>query len=243
MLRNVLHPIILMRAAPRRRGARLSIVDGPSPDLPEAHRDFLRRADATLVGQGFLPATYVQTGSIRSTKICVGLVEHPVDGTIGTIMVVVPTNRPFKEMATFETSFADGRKISTSNSPTTLRTPPLPWVDGARFLGVHDLGALYRIHRARVAERAHSTPVVPVSRQNDPIGFQDREAREIQDFWVAKAYFRYVDDEWMKITALGAALSAWRGLFPWTLWTSLMLDRKTRVIVKRLGLQVNIPGL
>ena len=231
-----------MRSAPRRRGARLSIVDGPSVGLPEARRDFLRQADAALVARGFLPATYVETDSVRSTKMCIALVEHPVDGAIGAIMAVVPPNRPFKEMATFETRFADGGKISTSNSTTTLRTPPLPWVDGARFL-LHDLKTLYDIHQARVAERARSTPVVPVSRAGDPIAFQDREAREIQDFWVAKGYFRYVHEDWMQLTIRGAALSAWRGLFPWTMWTSLVQDWKMRAIVKRLGLRVNIPGL
>jgi len=232
-----------MRSPPRRRGARLSLVDGPSAELPEAQRDFLRQGDAALVARGFLPATYVETDSVRSTRICVALVEHPLDGAIGVIMVTVPQNRPFKEMATFETRFADSRKVSTSNSMTTLRTPPLAWVDGARFLGVRDLGTLYGIHQARVAERARSTPVVPVSRQGDPIAFQDREAREIQDFWVAKGYFRYVDEDRMQMTPIGAALSAWRGLFPWTMWTSLVLDRKTRAIVKRLGLRVNIPGM
>src|SRR5690242_4355496 len=133
MVRHVLHPFVLMRSAPRRRGARLYIVDGPSGGLPETQRDFLRRADAALVARGFLPATYAETDSVRSTRIGVALVEHPVDGAIGVIMVTVPENRPFKEMAMFQTRFADGRKIGTSNSMTTLRTPPLPWVDGARF--------------------------------------------------------------------------------------------------------------
>jgi hypothetical protein len=232
-----------MRPAPRRRGARLSIVDASSAGLPDERRDYLREAEAALVARGFFPATYVESDSVPSTKIRVALVEHPKDGAIGAIMVTVPATRPFKEMATFETRFADGRRISTSNSATTLRTPSLPWVDGARFLGVRDVGTLYEIHQARVAEQARSTPVVPVSREHDPIGFQDREAREVQDFWVAKGYYRYVGDAWIQRTPLGAALSAWRGLFPWTMCTSLMLDRKTRRIVERLGLRANIPGM
>jgi hypothetical protein len=232
-----------MRSAPRRRGARLSLVDVSSARLPDERRQYLRDADAALVARGFLPATYVESDSVRSTNICVALVEHPKDAAIGAIMVMVPPNRPFKEMATFETRFADGRKISTSNSATILRTPPLPWIDGARFLGVRDPGTLYEIHQARVTERARSTAVVPVSREGDAIGFQDREARQIQDFWVAKGYYRYVDETWMRMTPVGALLSAWRGLFPWTMWTSLTLDRKTRTIVQRLHLRVNIPGI
>jgi hypothetical protein len=230
-----------MRAAPRRRGAQLSIVEASTDGIPEARRDYLRQADAALVARGFLPATYVESDRVRSTKIRVALVEHPIDGAIGAIMVVVPTNRPFKEMATFENRFADGWRISTSNSAVPLRTPLRRHVDGANFLAVRAIGALYSIHQARVVER--SRPVVPVSREGDPIGFQDREAREIQDFWVAKGYYRYVDEDWLQVTRRGAVLSAWRGLFPWTMWTSLTFDRKARAIVKRLGLQVDIPGI
>ena len=72
---------------------------------------------------------------------------------------------------------------------------------GARFLGAR-LEALYRMHRARVEARAWVTPIVP-QRRDDPVAFQDREAGEIQDWWVAKGIYRYVDGDRMKLTPLG----------------------------------------
>lgn len=229
-------PIALSRTAPKPRGVHLTLLPGGEDErLPAILREATTSAERDLIARGFAPPLHAVNNISAKITSCVSLLEHPADGTTGFISTSVSAWAGASMTATFATRFADGWTLTTSNFPSVLRTPSRPKIDGARFAAVSDLGALYDIHRARVAERAKTVRVVPTSRGADPIAFEDRESREVQAFWVKKRYYRYLDGDRFQMTGLGATLAAWRGMFPWkqlTLWNH---DRKARAILKRLG--------
>jgi hypothetical protein len=238
MIRHIFHPIVLMLSAPKPRGLELRLLgDLSASPISDAVRKVFRDNEAVMATLGFQPPVYATSSASPTIDTCVALYEHPTDGAIGVTMVAVPTTRPAISNTHFTTRFADGWKIVTSNSPVVMRTPPAPRVDGARFLGA-SLDKLYDMHRARVAERARTMAVMPQNRRGDPIGLQEGEAREIQDYWVSKGIYRYVYSDKMKLTPLGATLAAWRGLFPWKLITAVRADRKARRLATQFGIPI-----
>jgi hypothetical protein len=236
VVRYVRDPAVLLRVGPKPMGSSLA----PLPDtgdkrMPAPLLSALDAAERNLVARGFAPPLRASNSLTPTLSSCVSLVEHPLDGSTGFIMLSMSKHRGASMMATFATRFADGWKLTTSNSSTVLRTPSRPKIDNARFTAVRHIGALYDIHRRRVAERARKTRVIPTTRGADPIAYEDREAREGHAFWIRKGYYRAVGSDQMQMTPLGATLAAWRGLFPWKQITESGYDRKARAVLKRLG--------
>jgi len=226
-----------MRSGPKPAGGlyvRLGVED--EVNLSAELREFLTASEQALMSRGFttpLRATNKISADITSV---VTLLEHPGDAAIAFCLINVSKHSGVSIAATMRSDFTDGVQLYTSNSRTILRTPHRPEVDGAQFPDVRDAGALYDIHRARVAERATSVATVPLTRGPDPLAYQDREAREVQAFWVRKGYYRWADGDKIVHVWRGAILASWRGLFPWKQITEGRNTRKTAAITQRLGL-------
>jgi hypothetical protein len=234
--RHLRDPAVLLRMGPKPMGSSLAPLPGGVDErMPAVLLHALDDAERCLVDRGFAPPLRAALTLTPAVSSCVSLVEHPLDGSTGFIMVSMSTHRGASIMATFTTRFADGWKILTSNSKSLLRTPRRQKVDSARFTAERDVGALYDIHRRRVAERARKIGVIPTTRGPNPIAYEDGEAREGHAFWIRKGYYRAVGTDQMRMTLLGATLAAWRGLFPWKQLTELGYDRKSRAVLKRLG--------
>jgi hypothetical protein len=215
VVRYVRDPAVLLRVGPKPIGSTLvRLPDTGDKRMHAVVCSALDAAERNLVARGFAPPVRAANSLAPTLASCVSLVEHPLDGSTGFIMLSLSKQRGASMMAAFATRFEDGWKVTTSNSGTVLRTPSRPKVDNARFTAVRDIGALYDIHRRRVAERARETRVVPTTRGADPIAYEDREAREGHAVWIRKGYYRAVGSDQLQLTRLGATLAAWRGLFP-----------------------------
>ncbi len=204
---------------------------GVAPELLE----YMSRSENALTERGFaapLRATGSPSSSIRSVLT---LIEHPGDGAFAFVLIGIGKYTGPSIVASIRTDFADGVKMYTSNSRIVSRTPSLPNTDGARFPEVTDVGALYEVHRARVAERAKTVPMVPTTRGADPLAFEDRESRAFHAFLVQKGYRRWVGADSVESTWRGAIGGAWRALSPWKDITLRRDARKAADIRQQLG--------
>jgi hypothetical protein len=232
-------PIVLARMGSKPGDANRVLL--PSLDdaaIPEILREYLRMSEQRLIAGGFRPPVYTRSREEGNVNSVAALLEHPDDGALGFTHVGISRMGKITAVTAFATYFADGWKLSTSNSPTVIRTPSQPKVDGARFANVLDTRALYELHRRRVRGRAAKVDIVPTSRGADPLRFLDDESRQTHAFWIRKGYYRAVEGDRIQLTALGAILSAWRGLYPWKQLTERRMDRKSAAILKQLGIRI-----
>lgn len=235
--RYVRDPIILSRMGPKPGDANRVVL--PSLDdavMPEILREYLRMSEKRLTAGGFRPPVYTRSREDRNLASVASLFEHPDDYALGFTLVSVAKNGNVTAVTSFMSYFADGWRVSTSNSSTVLRTPSQPKMDGARFCDLLDTRALYEIHRRRVRERVAKVDIVPKTRGADPLAFVNDEARKTHAHWIRKGYYKLVDGDRIQLTALGAMFSAWRGLYPWKQFTERRMDRKSAAILARLGI-------
>ena len=176
---------------------------------------YMAGAERTLVERGFSAPFRAINGGISAARSFVSFVEHPHHATIGFVLVAEGDHLVPSALATFRTDFVDGVQVVTSNAHTATLTPGRAQVLGVRFPDVHDVGALYELHRFRVEERAAAIRVAALSRGGDPIAFQECEARELHELWVRVGYYEPAGPGALRLTRRGACLAAWRGLFPW----------------------------
>jgi hypothetical protein len=239
MINHIIHPFVIKRTARKARGLRLSPI-ATLDDAPIAaeQRAELIEAERKLLASGFAPASYAMVRNDAKTSLLTALFAHRKDPTTAGVLVIAGPLHPGSPTTRFETRFADGVKLLTTNSSTIVVTPTPPHFEGVRFRHVREVTELYSIHKMRVAERERSTTVERIPPDVDVIGDAEAEARKTQDYWVARGYYRYVDGDHMRFTWRGAILASWRRLFPWSLVTSLRNDRKTRLVCARLGIRM-----
>ena len=232
--RYVRDPLVLMRSAPMAtRNTLVALTAEDEQRLPPALREYMADAERGLASLGFGPP--VRAANLANTVIRSGvtLLEHAADRALGFVFVTAAEHDGLSATVTFRTDFADGVQLHTTNFQAPLRTPSRPNVLGARFPDVHDAAALYDIHRFRVAERARTVATVPLTRGPDALAFEDRELGEVQEFWVKKGYYRRVSGDAIQLTRRGAALAAWRGLFPWRHATEWRYRRDAATVMRR----------
>jgi hypothetical protein len=189
--------------------------------------------EATLAERGFTRPYRVTSQTGDEITNFASLVEHPGHSTIGFVIVNASQYTGVTRIATFETHFTKGPKMSTTNFDIVSFTPSVP-DDDVRFPDVVDAGALYDIHRARVMDRAWTDPALPLTRAPDPIAYLDRETREVRARWVQWGYYRLTSGDAMVRTWRGAILGAWRGLFPWKQLTQRAQARKRADVERRI---------
>lgn len=232
----VLGPIVLLKAAPMPYGLPY-VALGESDDLglPDSVRQYVEDSQRMLLGRGFTPRVRARNPNARRAHHVIALLECPRDPATVFTLISVSSQLGITMATTFDTRFADGCRLLTSNSPMVLRTPKHPRADGVTFPEIGDAGRLCDIHRARVAERARRVPIAPTTFGPDPLVFIDREGREMQEFWIARGYYRRAGAEGIKLTLKGAMFSTWRGLFPWRHITQWSKERKAQAVFRRLG--------
>ena len=232
----VLGPVVLLKAAPTPHGLPY-VALGESDDvgLPDSVRQYVDDSQRTLVGRGFTRRMRARNPNARRAHQVITLLECPRDPATVFTLISVSSQLGITMATTFDTRFADGCRLLTSNSPMVIRAPKHPRTDGVTFPEIGDVGRLCDIHRARVAERARRVPIAPTTFGPDPLAFIDREGREMQECWVARGYYRRVGAEGIKLTLKGAMFATWRGLFPWRHITRWSKERKARAVFRRLG--------
>jgi len=231
----VLGPIVLYRRAPIPTDRTLDPFTAEDERaLPQALRDYVVAAEKELAAVGFGAPLRVASRRDVTLDVCFSLLEHPIDGALGTVSVIraKPRNR-LTAAVSFLSSFANGAILATSNSQSIPRTPPLPAMQAVRFPSISDAAELYDVHRFRVAEFRRGAVHVPMTRGSDPIAYQLRESSRVFEHWVRCGYFRRAGENMIRKTHGGAILSAWRGMFPWRQITEYHMSRKAAAVLEQ----------
>ncbi|HKW12379.1 MAG TPA: hypothetical protein VJO33_18475, partial [Gemmatimonadaceae bacterium] len=197
-------------------------------------RDYLVAAEMELATVGFGTPFRVARRSDVLLDVCFSLVEHPLDGALGYVSVIRAKPRDTLSTAvSFQSSFANGVVVETSNSRSVPRTPSLPEMHSVRLPSINGAAELYEVHRFRVAEFSRGAVHVPMTRGGDPIAYQARESTHVFDHWVQCGYFRRAGENAIRKTHGGAMLSAWRGMFPWRQISEQVMARKAAAVLER----------
>ena len=232
--RHVWSPFVLYRKAPMPIGEHLvPLAADDVQRLPDAMRERLAANDHALATLGFSPPVRGLDQAITNVRTCFSLVEHSRDGALAFVLVTQGPHVGTSAIVTFRSDFADGWQLYTSNSGVIPRLPSRPRIDGVRFADVHDVRELYELHRFRVAERAKTSAMVPLSRGSDPLAYQSMESEEVHEFWVRAGYYDRVTGPALRFTVKGAIFASWRGLFPWKALTEWRNARKASGILRR----------
>jgi hypothetical protein len=229
------HPVVLKRSRPKRHGAGfLPLTAEQEARIAPYLLEDLTQIEQTLATRGFSSRFRVAMQLTDDVTRIATLFENPSDGTLGFVIVNATLHSGVSRTTTFETRFADGITLYTSNSANILRTPPRATARGIRFPGITDVARIHDIHRFRVQERSATVATTPRTRAPDPVAYSDAESLAIHDHWIARGYYRRTDDGMIVMTWRGAILSAWRGLFPWKQLTERSNARKAAAVLRRL---------
>ena len=204
-----------------------------------------RRADAALlagvaegeralVAAGFGPPHRMVSHDSPAMFAFASFLEHPA-GDIATVMAIRSTGGASPSAIAAVTLMGDaanGKRIVSSNVSSVKRFPTNPRFDAAIFPTLRDAGELYAVHRSRFTTVGRSgTRLTRGATESDRLAYQDAEARETYDFWIAAGYY-YETPDFLRLTWKGAAFSTWRGLFPWRHVTEWRRDRKGAAILR-----------
>jgi hypothetical protein len=229
------HPVVLKRSKPKRHGAGfLPLTAKQEANIAPYLLEDLTEIEQTLAARGFSSRIRIAMELTDDVTRIGTLFENPSDGTLGYVIVNATLHSGVSRTTSFDTSFADGITLYTSNSANTLRTPPLATARSIRFPGITDVARIYDIHRFRVQERSATVATTPRTRGPDPIAYSDAETLKVHDHWIARRYYRRIADGMIVITWRGAILSAWRGLFPWKHVSESRNARQAATVLRRM---------
>lgn len=209
----VRHPRAIYARAPQRSGAAV-VPTTPELDAQLALpiRGALERMEREVRDAGFDTVVHA---ALRSSKGRALLIEHAGGQAIGHVLVSPTRGDDVAIAATFFSRFVDGIELQTSNFRLVGRTPSRRHVRFLRLPDAARISELWAIHAFRVAERARTVAVRPLTRGADPFAFEAAVAHQTHSHWVATGYYRWVGPDALRHTMRGATLAAWRGLFPW----------------------------
>jgi hypothetical protein len=191
--------------------------------------------EAALATLGFDGAFRTTTSVASPLTAVASALEHEVNGDLGSVISIRSTTSSTQALVncvTFESKFADGAKLITSNAGTKRYWPYEPASQVVRFVGLHDIPELYRLHRLRVAAQARRSAQSMLSRGSTPdrrLVYAKREAMDFYNHLVRCGYRRRAPDG-LRPTIRGALFSAWRHTFPWRHWNEWNELRRARSV-------------
>ena len=202
--------------------------------LPPALREYRDAAERELTAVGFAAPVRGTSRHFASIHSWFTLLEHPTDGALGLVSIIRGKKLDtLRGTVIFQSRFANGAVLATSNSVSVPRTPPRPSFDSIRFPWIHDGAELYAVHRFRVAEYRRTATQLPMTRGADPFAYQTQEGARTFEHFIRCGYYRRMGDSMLRHTVGGAMLSAWRGMFPWREISERMMMRKAAGVLAR----------
>lgn len=184
-------------------------------------RAFIEKTEQALRSAGFGDPQRIAISQASPLPGVESLVENPATGDLGNVVAMLQKNAttmsPVVSAVTFRSAFADGTVLQTSNTTHAGYWPDQPTHSNVVLPGVRDAVELYRLHRARVAQKAASVTQTPLTRGATPqhrLAFATRQFLDSTNFLIACGY-RKRSPQGVRLTARGATLTAWRRLFPW----------------------------
>lgn len=226
-------PIALYRREPTPAAPHL-VALAQEDVIPSSLGEYMTTSEQRLATAGFAAPLRAKTRESKTVNSYVSLLEHPTDGALAFIHVgkANKSDRLFAS-AWFHDAFVDGTIIATGNSRNSLRWPPRPGWLALRFTEIDDAAELYAVHRFRVTERSKVVVRVPMTRGDNPLAYEARDAARVHDHWVSCGYWQRLEDGSLRMTRKGATLSAWRGMFPWRELVERERVRETERVLAR----------
>jgi hypothetical protein len=184
-------------------------------------RVFCEQAEQALLSAGFVAPQRIASVMQSPLPGMETLLEHPANGDLANVVAIV-NNRstamsPLVTAVTFRSAFDDGRLLQTSNTTLAGFSPDRPNFENVVIPDVRDPVELYRLHRARVARKAATAAPQALTRGATPeqrLAYATREHLDTTNFMIECGYRKRSPDG-VRLTAIGATLTAWRHMFPW----------------------------
>jgi hypothetical protein len=211
------------------------------PAYPEPIDDevlhFLEASESRLLAMGFCDPHRTTNHTTYPLMLVASSMEHPDHGS----HVLVIGCRPPREASdrdassvAFDSEFADGVRLVTSNARALRYWPEAPHLDHVRLAGVTDMTELYRLHRRRVGQRALKVKQKKITRGRTPeqrLVFAKRRHLDLHKHLVRCRYWRRAPGG-LRFTMRGALFSAWRHVFPWRSIDQWWVRRRARAAMR-----------
>lgn len=228
-------PIVLYNSPPiAMTGALAPLSIEDERGLPAALREYRDAAERELTAVGFGAAVRGASRHFASIHSCFSLLEHAADGALGLVSIIRGKKlNTLRATMLFQSNFANGVVLTTSNSVSVPRTPARPGFESIRFPWIHDGAQLYDVHRFRVTEYVATAAPIPMTRGSDPFAYQEQESARTFEHFIRCGYYRLASEGMLRHTVAGAVLSAWRGMFPWRQISEHRMMRKAMAVIER----------
>jgi hypothetical protein len=219
----VLHRLVVAPGALRRmhrlpRGRRgAPSAPGDWDNLPAVAEPYIRGAERALRSLGFgEPHPFTMPGK-ENRRIMAQYSLHPVDRTVGSLLVAISPRRLTIVTVAFHTFWDDGGLTITSNSEESYwpTVTPAPGVDPLALPGLEDVARLYAVHRRRCAARGRAPAV---GEWDDPERNPETLLHHAGIEWEENLIRcgLYEDDGGaLRTTRKGSVLMAWSRMPPW----------------------------
>lgn len=229
----VLGPIVL-RATFRFR-AKLDPQIVSRESLPPAVAKFMEARTAGITGQGFEPVGYVRISMVSGgTQSFMALFSNSRTSEWADISVA-QSSRQMKGYIEFITRCSDDSQVDTNTNATAPVLFPSPSYHVFRFPQIKDAFTLYRVHRMMVQQKlGGSSPEIP------PKGQEIAELkRRLERYGVRQQERGYMylepGGQFFRLTWKGAALGAWRSIWPISMIRNLVMESKSQSVLRAQG--------
>jgi hypothetical protein len=196
----------------------------------------IRETAAALTPLGFTRTAHVWTTNEapRATAF-LSLFENP-DARTRAIRITLYAGRgkavQRQTLLAFTTEWTDGREIATNNTTTLSNAPRSPTRTIVNLPGIRDPAELYRIHAA-ILDHLGATRDSRVPLDGDPVARQAVYSRREQERFVEAGYlYPDAEGEYYRATWKGAALMAWKLLWPVSAIRRSSLRRRSQALLR-----------
>lgn len=229
----VLGPIVL-RAKFRFR-AKLNVQTVAREALPVDVQKFMDPKVAAISGLGFELVGYVNLGAMAGgTQSYMALCSNSRTMEWADVSVVKGANQ-MKGYTEFITRCSNDAQVDTNTNATAPVMFPNPTYHVFRFPQIKDAFTLYRVHRmlaqqylrgARPELPPKGEEVAELKRRLERYGLRQQECG-----------YMYLDPsgEYFRLTWKGAALGAWRSIWPISALRNFIMESKSRTQLQALG--------
>ena len=229
----ILGPIVL-RATFRFR-AKLDPQIVPKESLPPAVQQFIAARTSGLAGLGFEPVGYIRIAMVSgSTQSFMALFSNPKTLEWADVSVA-QSSKQMKGYIEFITRCSNDSQVDTNTNATAPVLSPSPSYHVFRFPQIKDAFTLYRVHRMMVQQNlTGSRPELP------PKGQELAELKRRLERYGARQQqqgYMYLDPagEFYRLTWKGAALGAWRSIWPISAIRNFMMETKSQSVLRSQG--------
>jgi hypothetical protein len=229
----VLGPIVLR--ATFKFKAKLNPQLVPKESLPSEVQQFMAPRVAAITAQGFEPVGYVNLGTLAgATQSFMALFSNSRTLEWADVSVA-KSPKQMKGYIEFITRCSNDSQVDTNTNATAPVLFPWPSYHIFRFPQIKDAFTLYRVHRMLVQQNlGGSKPELP------PKGQELAELKRRLERYGPRQQERgymYLDGtgEYFRLTWKGAALGAWRSIWPISMVRNLLMEGKSQTQLRSLG--------